>query len=371
MLNKINEGKANIFAYTNEKISKEMDVFYNPIMKLNRDISILLINNFSRNKLNICDLLAGTGVRSIRFLLELKNNKINNIIINDSNKKAVQLIKRNFRFNKLKKRFTIKNKDANKLLLESYGFDYIDIDPFGSPNPFLDSAIKRISRDGILAITATDVSALSGTYKNACLRKYSSVPLKNHLMHEIGLRILIRKVQLISNQYEKALFPIFSHSSDHYLRVYFHCEKSKTKVDEIIKQHNYFLYCNNCFNTKISEFNSEKCNCGNEFIFSGPIWSGKLWDEKLVDKMYKSCNYKEVKDLLELIKQESKIDNIGFYDLHLICQKIKVNIPKKNEIIKKIKSKGYKASPTHFKPEGIRSNISSKDLIRLLKEKFK
>ncbi|MCU0373510.1 MAG: ATP-binding protein, partial [Ignavibacteria bacterium] len=42
------------------------------------------------------------------------------------------------------------------------GFDYIDIDPFGSPCPFLDAAIKRLSRGGILAVTATDTSALAG-----------------------------------------------------------------------------------------------------------------------------------------------------------------------------------------------------------------
>ena len=367
MLTKIKEGKASIFAYNNQKISKEMDVFYNPVMKLNRDISILLIKSCGRNNLNICDLLAGTGIRSIRFLLEINKNKINEIVINDANKKAIDLIKKNLRLNKLKKKVNITNKDANKLLLESYGFDYIEIDPFGSPNPFLDSAIKRISREGILAVTATDVSALSGTYKNACLRKYGSRPLRNYLMHEIGLRILIRKVQLIGNQYDKALFPIFSHSSDHYLRVYLYCEKSKTKVDEIIKQHKYFLYCNNCFNTKTSDVNIEKCNCDNNLVFSGPIWIGKLWNESLVNKMLKNCKDSETIRLLEIINQESKINLVGFYDIISICEKLKISPPKKNEIIKKIKSKGYKATITHFNHQGIKSNITSKEIIKIVK----
>lgn len=367
MLTKIKEGNANIFAHTNQKISKEMDVFYNPLMKLNRDIAILLIKSFSRNKLNICDLLAGTGIRSIRFLLEINKKKINEIVINDANKSAVDLIKRNLRLNKLKNKFIITNRDANKLLLESYGFDYLEIDPFGSPNPFLDASIKRISRGGILAITATDVSALSGTYKNACLRKYWSTPLRNYLMHEIGLRILIRKAQLIGIQYDKALFPIFSHSSDHYLRVYFHCEKSKTKVDEIIKQHKYFLYCNNCFNTQISDANIGRCNCGNKFVFSGPLWTNNLWDNNLVSKMLKNCNDSETKKLLEVINQESKTNLIGFYSITAICEKLKISPPKKNEIINKIKLKSYKATSTHFNPQGIRSNISSKEIIKIIK----
>ena len=73
--------------------------------------------------------------------------------------------------------------------MNSTGFDYIDVDPFGSPNPFLDAAIKRIARDGILAVTATDTAPLCGTYTNACRRKYWAVPLRNELMHEIGIRI--------------------------------------------------------------------------------------------------------------------------------------------------------------------------------------
>ena len=38
-------------------------------------------------------------------------------------------------------------------------FDYIDIDPFGSPNPFLAAAIGRITRNGIVAVTATDTAS--------------------------------------------------------------------------------------------------------------------------------------------------------------------------------------------------------------------
>ena len=43
-------------------------------------------------------------------------------------------------------------------ILHSKGFDYIDLDPFGSPNIFLDSAVKRLGRNGILAVTATDTA---------------------------------------------------------------------------------------------------------------------------------------------------------------------------------------------------------------------
>jgi len=40
----IEEEGVKIYSY-GEKISKELTVFYNPIMKLNRDISLLVIAN--------------------------------------------------------------------------------------------------------------------------------------------------------------------------------------------------------------------------------------------------------------------------------------------------------------------------------------
>ena len=89
----INEGSAILKIPKAEKISKEMNVFYNSVMSLNRDVSILLLNSVNKNNLQIADPLAASGIRSIRFLRELSESKIKKIYINDYNKDAVKLIK--------------------------------------------------------------------------------------------------------------------------------------------------------------------------------------------------------------------------------------------------------------------------------------
>lgn len=353
----IDEGKAKVKVLKQPKVvSKEMPVFYNPVMKLNRDISVLLLNAIDKKQMYIADILAASGIRSIRFIKELSKNKIKEISINDYSKDSIKLIINNLKINKIKNYSIIKknqlnkkskikitNLDANLFLLNSTGFDYIDIDPFGTPNPFLDAAVKRIARGGILAVTATDTAALSGTYPTACKRKYWAVPLRNELMHEVGLRILIRKVQLIGAQFGKALTPIFSYSKEHYMRVFFRCEKRKKSVDKILAQHGHF---NN----------------------AGPMWLGRLWDQKLIINMEKINNETSIKKFISIIKNESKINTIGFYDIHLICKRNKLNIPRKEVIIKKIKSKKFKVSETHFNPNGLRSNIDEKNLIIVLKQ---
>ena len=105
----INEGSARLKIAKTEKISKEMGVFYNPVMGMNRDISVLLLNSINKKNLQIADLLAATGVRSIRFLKELSKNKIKKIYINDYNKDAIRLIKQNLALNKIQ----FKNNEKN------------------------------------------------------------------------------------------------------------------------------------------------------------------------------------------------------------------------------------------------------------------
>ena len=334
-MEKIREGSAEIFVSSQKRISKKLPVFYNPSMKLNRDVTVLMLREFP--PMNICDPLAGTGIRAIRFAKELKYSSI---IANDLSKIAVVLLRKNMKHNKVS--FEVHNQDANIMLLESTGFDFIDLDVFGSPNFVLDTAIKRLSRIGILAVTATDTACLSGTIPKACMRKYWAKPFKNEIMHEIGLRILIRKVQLIGAQYDKALVPIFSYAKEHYMRIFMRCTKGKQYVDAILTKHGMLHE-------------------------AGPLWLGPLWDKALAAKMYKNAT--ENKKFLEIIKDEAAIPVIGFYDIHKLVKHYKIKgIPKKELLLVRIKELGYKAAETHFNPEAIRSEIPQKELVKLVRK---
>ncbi|MBI2650977.1 hypothetical protein HYX01_00725 [Candidatus Woesearchaeota archaeon] len=349
----VKEGKALIKIKKEEKISKKMEVFYNPVMKLNRDISILLLSCIDSNNMRIALPLAGSGVRGIRFLKELNKDKIRSISFNDYSEKAVKSINANLSLNKIKDKdkVSVFNEDANLFLLNSKGFDYIDIDPWGTSNFFLDAAVKRLSRRSILAVTNTDTAALTGTYPKACIRKYWALPKRDYMMHETGLRILIRKIQLIGMQYEKSLIPVFSYYREHYFRIFFQCIKGKKYVDEIAKQQG--MHEN-----------------------TGPLWKGNLWDIKLAKNMLNATiklkHHLDMDDeaikLLRLIAEESKLNAIGFYDIHYIAKKEKLRtLMKKEDIIKKIRKNGFKASATHFSGTGIRCNAPYSYVDGLLK----
>ncbi len=343
----ITEGKAIIAISDEKKLSKKVNIFYNPIMKTNRDLSIAVLNALERNNLQIADLFAASGVRSIRFLRELPKNKIKQITINDYSLKAIQQLKKNLKQNKLEKneKIEIKNKEATLLLLQSNGFDYIDLDPFGTPVSFLDAACKRIARDGIIAVTATDTGALAGAFPDACRRKYGSTPLRCSIMHEIGLRILIKKCQEVGAQYDKALTPLLSYAKDHYMRIFFLCKKGKTKANEIVRQHKIIKIENNDV---------------------GLLWTGTLWDEAFVKRM--KTEEKETEKFLETIKKEVSIEQVGFYDIHALCKKNKIAIPQYIPLMEAIKNAGYDAARTHFSVNGIKSAIDEETLLKLMQE---
>jgi tRNA (guanine26-N2/guanine27-N2)-dimethyltransferase len=354
----IQEHSMKITATLEKDPHKKMEVFYNPVMISNRNISILLLNSIDNKDMILADPLAGSGIRSLRFLKELKKNKINQIYLNDNKENFAKTIKDNLTLNKIKtQKLQLRNQDANDFLLNQHQddfcgyFDYIDIDSFGTPNPFLSAAVNKIKRKGILAVTATDTAALTGTYPKVTKRKYWAKSIKTYMMHETGLRILIRKIQLLGVQFDKALTPILAYYKDHYFRIYFRSETGKEKCDTIIEQHKFFLYCPRCLNFRTSNFNQEVCKCKKRFEFMGPMWAGNLCDKKLIRRMARNNPYPEEQKFLDLMAGESTKDSVGFIDLHVMAKKTKVEPTKMQPSLNKLK--GVR---THFSPNGIKTN---------------
>ncbi len=337
--------------------------FYNPVMASHRNIAILLLNSLPHREMNIADPLAGSGIRALRMIREVNKGKIKSIAVNDHHPQFPKIFHENLKRNKIKdENITVGNEDASLFLLHQQGFDYIDLDPFGDPNPFLAAAVARISRKGILAVTATDTAALTGTYLNSTKRKYWATSLKNYLMHETGLRILIRKVQLQGVQFDKALIPILSYSKDHYFRAYFKCQKGKSICDNIIQQHQYLLYCPKCLNFTTSIWNAGKCGCSAQFLPAGPLWTGKLGDRNLVESLANNNPFPEEQKFLELLRGEAQVDQVGFYDLHVLARKYKKEPPKMDVALRRLK-----AVRTHFSLTGIKTEKSLNAVLKVMK----
>ena len=373
----IEEGLTKIEFPEFEKVSSDAPVFYNPHMELNRDLSILAIQVFQKQEereLNICDLFGGSGIRGIRYKNEIDG--IGEVSINDISETANHYERHNIELNNLED-VNVYQHDASMFLRMKRGeFDVIDIDPFGTPSPFLDSAGYCARRNSLLCVTATDTSALCGTYPEPCIRKYNSKPYKSEYCHENGIRILAGFVALTLSKYGKYIEIKMSHSTEHYMRLYIEVKKGPTKTDKSLKNIGYISHCKNCLHRQttngLASSIEEVCPfCGEKLVHAGPLWLGNIQDGEFIQKMIDECEHKKINTEKEALKLLNKclIESEApatFFDVHSICKSLKISAPKFDSVIDAIKEEGFTAIKTHYNPLGIKSDATIDDIKKIL-----
>jgi tRNA (guanine26-N2/guanine27-N2)-dimethyltransferase len=187
--------------------------------------------------------------------------------------------------------------------------------------------------------------------------------MHGEMMHETGMRILIKKVQEIGAQHEKALMPIYCHSTKHYMRVYFKCEAGAEKAKDVLHQHGFVHYCHRCLNRYVSKFNEPKLCCDVSMDVAGPLWTGGLWDKALSKKVAVFCQkYSETSNLAKIIEAESQIESFETFSLPKISSVLGKNAPKQKDLFENLKKKGYIVSLSHFGKECVRTSAPIEEI---------
>lgn len=348
----------------------DVAVFFNPEAELQRDISVSVLQAWANRvkPLSVLDALSATGVRGLRYAKEVSG--LGTITLNDKNPVAVNLIKQNIALNKCKKCKAAKA-DVNILMRENV-FQVIDIDPFGSPNIFLDSAGRSIFHKGFLAVTATDTAPLCGAYPAACFRKYGIKTIKGTDYYaELGLRILTSHIILSMARWDRAFLPVLSHTTKHYFRVYGKIGRA-SEIEKLLKHFGFVMHCTKCGNRKTGKLQSICDFCGKEFSIAGPVYLGLILDKKFCEEVLSDLRDRDFRQKLEEVKllnlllEESELPAL-YYDTHYIAKKQKLKIPKMEVLLKKLKKAGFKAGRTHFCATAIKTNASFKELKKLMK----
>jgi tRNA (guanine26-N2/guanine27-N2)-dimethyltransferase len=387
----VKEGKVRVVVPKLEAFKKQPSdyapskapVFYNPVMELNRDIAILASQAYHRmvnREISICEPLTSSGIRGVRFAAEVHGVK--KVVISDINERAFKLAKHNVRINGLEECITVKHKDGN-CLLSCHGaprkrFDIVDVDPFGSPVPYLDSAIRAMRNKGLLAATATDLAPLCGVHAKACVRKYGGKPLRTEYCHELAIRLLAGCIATLAAKHDIGIRVVFSHSTDHYIRVYAEIAYGAKKADESIKNLGYVLHCFNCFHREAmqSPFNQrvEKCpECGSKMDCAGPLWLGKIFDKQFCEVMAQENmhvafrNSVKIAKLMALAREEAEAP-ATYYVIDKISNKLSLPVPSVAAMLRILHDEGFQAFPTHFNSRGIRTDASALVLQNLLQK---
>lgn len=306
--------------------------------------------------MTVADAMTATGARAVRIANEVQGT---DVLANDISENAIPYIEENIRLNGLT---NIRSNRANMIsLFAEESFDYVDVDPFGSPSLFIESAVRGTRRRGIMAITATDTAPLAGAQAPKCRRRYQCEPVKGFLCHEGGLRILMCNIAREVGKFDIGMRPLLCFFQDHYYRCYVELVPGTTACDRMLENLGYLKYDTETLERGFSEVRDDEHRYG-------PFWTGPLFDKELLGRMDAAGMAKEKKCTKVLDVWREEIDSVPYlYDMNELSSHTKMATPPLDVFISKLRETGD-ASRTHFSPTSFITTQSLPEIISAYRE---
>ena len=278
--------------------------FLNPAMAPARTRSVMLLNDALEfgwlveedEPIRILDAMCSTGVRARRWRNEIPDTHQHRLWItaNDLDSGALEWGKLSHAHHPPRisverelesGRFDIElggelqngihwtNLDARRIMIDS-SFQWIDLDPFGSPVSFLDIAMQSLARKGVLEVTATDTAALTGSSPGPAKRRYGSSGIVDTHSHDDAVRVLLAEVARAAARNDRIIQPLLSLFDGHHVRVSVLVQRSKKGASEVHKNIGWKI------RDEVNRFSDEP-----EGECSGPMWTGPLFDAEIAARI--------------------------------------------------------------------------------------
>jgi tRNA (guanine26-N2/guanine27-N2)-dimethyltransferase len=374
----LNEGRTTLVV-PDQLAPAKYPSFFNPKGKFVRDVSVVCYQAYAESlrmertnpdKLSFADVLCGTGARGLRVANELQKY-FGRVFLNDVSPTSIDLAKKSAKENGVFEKCIFSQTEACDFLdsrSENGGerFDVVDLDPFGTPSPFVDCALRGTKHQGLLSISATDTAVLCGVYPHVALRKYLGLPLRTEYAHEVGLRLMFGLLSVTAMRFEAAIEPLFCHHDMHYFRAYCLVQIGNAFSRKNESDMGYALHCFKCNSRRMTsrqrfaEAPGEelKCpECGSIAKIGGPLWTGKLQSRDFVNKCAQFSKLSIFEDELDLPL---------YFDLSEVADSMQVRTPKIEDTIKELKSIGHSASRTRLNRTAVRTDAPPRELQAVL-----
>ncbi|KAM1296905.1 hypothetical protein ACFX2I_023696 [Malus domestica] len=332
----------------------------------------------------VLEALSASGLRALRYAREVEG--IGKVVALDNDKGAVEACRRNIKFNGSVACSKVESHLADArvhMLTHPKEFDVVDLDPYGSPSVFLDSAVQSVVDGGLLMCTATDMAVLCGGNGEVCYSKYGSYPLRGKYCHEMALRILLACIESHANRYKRYIVPVLSVQMDFYVRVFIRIYSSASAMKNSPLKLSYVYQCIGCDSFHLQPIGrtvtkntsvrylpgfgpvvpQECSDCGKKFNMGGPIWSAPIHDQEWVTSILSDVKsmkerypaYDRISAVLTTISEELP-DVPLFLSLHNLCATLKCTSPSAVIFRSAVINAGYRISGTHVNPLGLKSD---------------
>ncbi|KAL6551628.1 hypothetical protein OROGR_007782 [Orobanche gracilis] len=332
----------------------------------------------------VLEALSASGLRALRYAREVDG--IGQVMALDNDKASVEACRRNIKFNGSVACSKVESNLADArvyMLTHPKEFDLVDLDPYGSPSVFMDSAVQSVVDGGILMCTATDMAVLCGGNGEVCYSKYGSYPLRGKYCPEMALRILLACIESHANRYKRYIVPVLSVQMNFYVRVFVRVYTSASSMKNTPLKLSYVYQCTGCDSFHLQPVGravskntivrylpgfgpvvAQECSdCGKKYNMGGPIWSAPIHDQEWVTSILADVRsmknrypaFDRISAVLTTISEELP-DVPLFLSLHNLCATLKCTSPSAVIFRSAVINAGFRISGSHVNPLGLETD---------------
>jgi tRNA (guanine26-N2/guanine27-N2)-dimethyltransferase len=310
-------------------------------MSGDRDLAVALVRSWSSRRSTAptgWEMTAATGVRGLRLLVEA--GPFEAFTFTEANPEAAHVLSENVR---TRTEARVVCSDAREIPVGA-PFDYVDLDPYGTPAPFLGAALEAVRPGGLLAVTATDMMVLAGVQPGACERRYGAHPIRGRLGPEGGLRILLAFLARTARSHGRSIRPLLCYVRDHHVRATVEVWGPGAPPDPV---------------GPIDPSTWPGPFVGDRGPY-GPLWLGALFDGDLATTLQvppHAARPREVEQFLERVRDEVSADVPFYYEANALAAALDLaEPPALATLIGALRDGGHRAARTHARPEGFRTD---------------
>uniref|UniRef100_A0A8D0LRJ1 tRNA (guanine(27)-N(2))-dimethyltransferase n=1 Tax=Sus scrofa TaxID=9823 RepID=A0A8D0LRJ1_PIG len=367
----LKEADTDVQVCPNYSVPQKTDSYFNPKMKLNRQLIFCTLAALAeeRKPLECLDAFGATGIMGLQWAKHLGNAV--KVTINDLNENSVTLIQENCHLNKLKVVVDSKEKEESDDILEEgeenlgnvkvtkmdanvlmhlRSFDFIHLDPFGTSVNYLDSAFRNIRNLGIVSVTSTDISSLYAKAQHVARRHYGCNIVRTEYYKELAARIVVAAVARAAARCNKGIEVLFAVALEHFVLVVVRVLRGPTSADETAKKIQYLIHCQWCEERIFQkDGNMVEEECGvlkttDDTTTENHVAQGKRKSNEAITNLAK--------------KQKTDVSTEHppfYYNIHRHSIK-GMNMPKLKKFLCYLSQAGFRVSRTHFDPMGVRTD---------------
>lgn len=265
--------------------------FFRPASRPARDLGVLLARSLAaRGPVRVLDLMAGCGIRSLRYGLE---GSVQAVWANDADADRLPLLQTNLAPLAIRIPVMATARTAQQLLAElalrREHHELVDLDAFGAPVDLLPAALEAVSLGGALYLASTDGRSATGHDRQAAVRRFGAAARAHPASWELALRLQLGVVARTAWAQGRGIRPLFSFSEGRTFRTGVGVERLPGPGEEAAI--GLLAHCHGCGDQQVQSLMRlgrwQACLCGSAgaLAVSGPLWIGPLQDPAVLAAM--------------------------------------------------------------------------------------